>query len=64
MLEPPLAPGDTSSEDFRFACNVCDALDWVLEETVTEHFLSDSYLNIEKLKKMASKGETPQESPK
>jgi|GEM_PF-1463505 len=40
------------SEDFKFSCNVSDALSWVLEEIATDHFRSDAYLNINNLKKV------------
>ena len=48
---------DTSSDDFKFACNVEDALSWVLEEISTPAFLSNGYLNIEELQRIASKAE-------
>lgn len=43
------------NEDIIFPNDVSDALSWVLEEISTEHFLSDSYLNIENLKMIAEK---------
>ena len=35
-------------EDWTYACNVADALDWVLGREKTERFL-DAYLNLDKL---------------
>ena len=42
-----------AGKEFVFACNVCDSLAWVLEETLVEHFRSDSYINLELLKQIA-----------
>ena len=37
-------------EDWTYACNVADALAWVLGRIKkTERFLSDAYLNLDKL---------------
>ena len=43
---------DEELENIVFACDVVDALSWVLGEITTEQFLSDSYLNMEKLKRI------------
>ena len=43
---------DEEFEGIEFACDVIDALSWVLGEITTEQFLSDSYLNMEKLKRI------------
>ena len=43
---------DEEFEGIEFACDVIDALSWVLGEITTEQFLSDSYLNIEKVKRI------------
>lgn len=41
------------NEDVTFSNNVFDAFLWVLEETSTEDFRGDTYLNITKLKRAA-----------
>ncbi|MBW2672630.1 MAG: hypothetical protein JRD89_04330 [Deltaproteobacteria bacterium] len=41
---------DKDFEAITYACDVCDALSWVLGEITTEQFLSDSYLDMENLK--------------
>lgn len=41
------------NKDVRFSCDVCDVLSWVLKEISTEHFKSDSYINLDKLKHIA-----------
>lgn len=46
---------EVNNKDFDFACNVTDTISWVLMEIETEHFKSDSYINIEKLRKIAYK---------
>ena len=43
---------DKEFEAVTYACDVSDALSWVLGEITTEQFLSDSYLNMEKLKRI------------
>lgn len=40
------ADAEVNSEQFRYICNVVDALNWVLESISTEKFLSDNYLDI------------------
>ena len=37
---------EVNNKDFDFACNVTDTISWVLMEIETEHFKSDSYINI------------------
>lgn len=44
---------ELQSSDFRFSCNVSDALFWVLGEISTEGFRSDAYLNLADLKRVA-----------
>ena len=46
------------SAEFRFTCDICDALKWVLGEIPTDHFKSDAYLNLERLKDTATYIET------
>ncbi|MHC1625835.1 MAG: hypothetical protein ACXQTN_00620 [Methanoculleaceae archaeon] len=46
---------DEDLEAIGFACDVSDALNWVLGEITTEHFLSDSYLDMGKLKRIIGK---------
>ena len=41
-------------KDVQFSCNITDGLSWVLEEISSEHFRSDSYVNLQHLKKIAS----------
>ena len=45
---------ETKDDDFIYACNVSDALSWVLGEESTERFRSDAYLNLAKLKRMVT----------
>ncbi|MBA7495858.1 hypothetical protein ES702_06454 [subsurface metagenome] len=42
------------NKSFDFACNVHDAISWVLGEITTEHFVGDGYIDIAKLKTIAS----------
>jgi len=42
-----------NNKDFDFACNVQDTIMWVLMEIETEHFRSDAYLDVAKLRKIA-----------
>ncbi len=44
------APGKLCREDEVYACNVCDALGWVLEDILTDNFKTDAYLKLNKLK--------------
>jgi hypothetical protein len=37
---------------FAFACNASDTIDWVLGEIETDWFMSDAYLDRDKLKGM------------
>ncbi len=37
----------------NYACDIIDALWWVLEEITTEHFESDAYLDLFKLRAIA-----------
>lgn len=46
---------DKEFEAVTYACAVSDALTWVLGEITTEQFLSDSYLDMEKLKRLIRK---------
>ncbi|GAI76288.1 unnamed protein product [marine sediment metagenome] len=46
------------SKDVQYACNITDALYWVLRETQTVRFRSSDYLNLDKLKLMARTIET------
>lgn len=41
------------NKDFDFACNVTDTISWVLMETTTEIFISDAFINLDKLQKVA-----------
>ena len=38
-----------------FACNVADTIDWFLGETPTDYFMSDAYLDIDKLRGIVRK---------
>ena len=40
------ADAEVNSEQFRYLCNVVDALNWVLEKLSTDRFLSSDYLDI------------------
>jgi len=40
-------------KDFKYLCNVLDALSWVLGEISTDNFKSDAYINLDKIKKKA-----------
>lgn len=42
-----------NDEGWFYLCAVCDALDWALGETDTKTFLSDAYLDIERLRAKA-----------
>jgi hypothetical protein len=46
-----------NNKDVSYACDVIDALDWVLGLISTEHFLSDSYLNLAGLQKLVKEVE-------
>lgn len=52
------SPEQIASKNFQFACNICDALGWVLEDTSTEQFRSDAYLNLDDLNDTARYIET------
>jgi len=39
--------------DFKYLCNILDALSWVLEEISTDDFKSDAYINLDKIKNKA-----------
>ena len=45
---------DVNHKELDFACNLSDALSWVLEEIPTDNFKSDNYLDIENLKIIAN----------
>ena len=45
--------GEFQTDDFKFCCNVLDALYWVSGEISTERFRSDFYLNLADLKEIA-----------
>lgn len=40
---------DQEFELRKYACDVLDAIDWILEEIETKHFKSDDYLDLAKL---------------
>ena len=44
---------DEERDIINYACNITDAMMWVLEETTTEHFKSDAYLDLFKLRAIA-----------
>lgn len=46
------------TKDFDFACNVGDAIAWVLGVITTERFKSDAYIDFAKLKAIVSNIET------
>ncbi|ACL11455.1 hypothetical protein DKAM_1129 [Desulfurococcus amylolyticus 1221n] len=46
---------DLKDDNWRYACDVVDTLYWVLGEIDTEDFLSDTYLNLEKLKRIVAR---------
>ncbi len=46
---------ECQNKDFDFACNVHDAICWVLGEIPTEDFRSDCYLNVAKLQTIVKK---------
>ena len=45
--------GEFDKEDWTYACNVCDALSWVLGEIKSDHFQSDAHLSVVELRRMA-----------
>ncbi len=49
---------DLDDDNWRYACDVVDTLYWVLGEIDTERFLSDAYLNLEKLRKTVARIES------
>ncbi|MBA7475502.1 hypothetical protein ES707_10873 [subsurface metagenome] len=51
-------PEQVGTKDYLFSCNVCDALTWVLGEIETDHFKSDAYINLERLRDTAGEIET------
>jgi hypothetical protein len=50
--------GEFQTDDFKFCCNVLDALYWVSGEILTENFRSFAYLNLAELKEVARGIET------
>jgi hypothetical protein len=44
---------DSDYDLFTFAMNVSDAIDWFLGETPTDDFVSDAFLNMERLREVA-----------
>ncbi|GAJ05521.1 unnamed protein product, partial [marine sediment metagenome] len=46
------------SKHVQYACNVTDALYWILEEPSTERFRSSAYLDLDLLKLLARTIET------
>jgi len=40
-------------KDFKYLCNVLDALYWVLGKISTSSFKSDAYINLDKIKNKA-----------
>ena len=44
---------ELQSDDFKYCCNVSDALGWVLGKISTEGVRSDAYLNLADLKEIA-----------
>jgi hypothetical protein len=47
-----------NNKDVQYACNVCDALAWVLGEISTERFRSSDYTNFDNLKHITGNVET------
>jgi len=45
-------------EEWEYACNVCDVLSWILGGISTEDFLSEDYLNINKLREIVKQIES------
>lgn len=44
---------ELTNKDVQYACNICDALYWILGEISTENFTSDTHLNLEHLERLA-----------
>ncbi len=44
---------DEERNIINYACNTTDALLWILEEITTEHFKSDAYLDLFKIRAIA-----------
>ncbi len=45
---------DEEMTNSNYYCNIIDALEWILEEIETEHFQSDAFLDLFKLRSIVT----------